>query len=78
MSVKRQGREEEGCNCNIDSNLGNASHVADKLQLVESDSNFSGGEKKIFSTECVLAKCLGGFCAFLFLGCYFYFLNINF
>lgn len=45
MSVKRQGREEEGWKYNIESNLGNANHVSDKLQLVEGDSNFSGGEE---------------------------------
>lgn len=46
VSAKRQGREEEEWNYNIESSLGNASHVSDKLQLVEGDSNFLE-EKKI-------------------------------
>lgn len=80
MSVKRQGREEEGWSYSIESNLGNASHATDELQLVESDSNFSGGEgNQIHSclvNECGSAKC---FCECVFiLGCYFFFPHVNF
>lgn len=61
---------------NMESNLGNTSHVSDKLQLVERDSNFSGGEEnQIYSylVQNIFCPNVFGFVCLGFFGMHFHF-----